>query len=610
MMFVKLCWRVKKIMNLLSQILSLLSKKDKRNFVLLFILSFVVSVFESISISAMMLFISTVTNFKFIEQTRYYRYINSVLGFSSTSKFILFLGITVVILYILRAILNIFHIFVTSRLSLGKGRDIALRIFNDFLGFYYPDFTANNSAHVSQALFSYCNAFASVCLGFVTLLSEFLTFFCIYFMLLWVNFKMTLSLTICLAAIVFFVVKLFSKKLSDAGHVNQKHAVDMSRVFTEAFWNFKLIKLHGNNQIFVNRFSNANYGILKANVFNNILQSLPRFFLETLGFLILVLMVVYVIFIYQDSSFIIPIVSVYALALYRFLPSINNVLASYNQVIFNKAAVSMLYEYLKTKPERLGQECICFKAKIELKNLSFYYNEHVCHPELVSGSMDNKNSKLILDNSNLAIYKGQRVAFVGPSGSGKSTLADLIMGVLRSCGGQILIDGQELTYDNLRDWRSKIGYIPQQIYLFDGTVAENVAFGREYDEQKLIHVLKKSNIYDFLLTQESFETRVGEGGVKLSGGQKQRIAIARALYGDPEILVLDEATSALDSKTEDLIMNEIYKFNEDKTLIVIAHRLTTIEKCDIVYKVSEGQIQLVRNNIAGQATQNLTLSNL
>ena len=321
-------------------------------------------------------------------------------------------------------------------------------------------------------------------------------------------------------------------------------------------------------------------------------------------------MVIYVIFVYHDPAFIIPIVSVYALALYRFLPSINKVLASYNQIIFNKASVGKLYEYLKTKPEILGNESISFGNKIELKNLTFYYNEPVCHPELVSGSLDNKNSKLILDKTNLTIYKGQRVAFVGPSGSGKSTLADLIMGILRVCDGQILIDGQILTYDNLRDWRSKIGYIPQQIYLFDGTVAENVVFGRVYDEQKLIHVLEKSNIYDFLFAQEGLHTMVGEAGIKLSGGQKQRIAIARALYGDPEMLVLDEATSALDSKTEDLIMNEIYKVNEDKTLIVIAHRLTTIEKCDIVYKVSDGQIQLVRNNIAGQVTQNLASSNL
>lgn len=580
-------------MSFLKQVFSLLSKKDKKIFVLLFILSFIVSIFESISISAMMFFISTVTNFNFIEQTRYYKYLNSFLVFPSPSKFILFLGVMVVILYIFRAGLNVFHIFATSGFAVGKGRATALRVYADFLGFYYGDFTANNSAHISQALFSDCNALVSVCLGFLNLLSELLTFGCIYSMLLWVNIKMTLSLTFFLALIVLFVVKLFSKKISNAGRSNQMHTEEICRVFNEAFWNFKLIKLHGNKETFINRFARGNSGIFKANIFYNILQSLPRFILETLGFLLLVLMVIYVIFVYQDSAFIIPIVSVYALALYRFLPSINKVLASYNQIIFNKAAVGKLYEYLKTEPEVLGCGKINFENKIELKNLTFYYNK----------------PKLILDKSNLIIYKGQRVAFVGPSGSGKSTLADLIMGILWACDGQILIDGQVLTYDNLRDWRSKIGYIPQQIYLFDGTVAENVVFGRPYDEQKLIHVLKRSNIYDFLFTQDGLHTMVGEAGIKLSGGQKQRIAIARALYGDPEMLVLDEATSALDSKTEDLIMNEIYKINEDKTLIVIAHRLTTIEKCDIVYRVCDGKILLERQISVQPLNQYQTLNN-
>lgn len=568
-------------MNFFSQVSSLLSKRDKKLFTLLFILSFIVSVFESISISAMMFFISTVTNFNFIEQTRYYKYLNSIFNFSSASKFILFLGIVVGVLYVVRAFLNFFHIFATNNLAIGKGRTMALRVYSDFLGFYYTDFTANNSAHISQALFSDCNALASVCLGFVNLMSEFLTFICIYLMLLWVNFSMTLSLTVCLAAISICVVKLFSKELSVAGRLNQKNTEDMCKVFSEAFWNFKLIKLHGNKDTFATRFSVANSGVLKANVFNNVLQSLPRFLLETLGFLILVLMVIYVIFVYKNPAFIIPIVSVYALALYRFLPSINKVLTSYNQIIFNKAAVIKLYEYLKTKPEELGNEKIYFKKKIELKQVLFYYNE----------------SRIVLDKADLTVYKGQRVGLVGPSGSGKSTLADLIMGILHSCGGQILIDGQALTCSNLSDWRSKIGYIPQQIYLFDGSVAENVVFGRSYDHQKLIHVLKKANIYEFLLTQDGLETRVGEGGVKLSGGQKQRIAIARALYGDPDVLVLDEATSALDSNTEDLIMSEIYKINEDKTLIVIAHRLSTIEKCDIVYKVADGKILIDCDNI-------------
>jgi ATP-binding cassette subfamily B protein/ATP-binding cassette subfamily C protein len=186
-----------------------------------------------------------------------------------------------------------------------------------------------------------------------------------------------------------------------------------------------------------------------------------------------------------------------------------------------------------------------------------------------------------LNNLTLGIEKGQKIAFVGESGSGKSTLVDLICGIYRPNSGKIFIDNVELDNSNIVSWRKKIGYIPQSIYLFDGTIADNISFGREYNEDKLIKVLKQANIYDVLIEKEGLDTMVGEGGIQLSGGQKQRIGIARALYGEPEILVLDEATSALDSETEKAIMDEIYKISEDKTLMIIAHRLSTIEKCDV-----------------------------
>lgn len=567
-------------MSFIKEVNSLLSSRDKKLFLSLFILSFIVSIVESISISGMMFFISTVTNFHFIGQTKYYKFITSMLGFSDSQKVILFLGIAVVCLYLFRGFLNIFLIWSTSQISLGVGRNASLKVFNNFLDFYYSDLSTSNSAHISQALFSYSNALASVSLGFVGVISELLTLFCIYVMLLWINFKMTLYLTLFLSLMVIIVIKFFSKKLAEAGNKNHKYVEEMYKVFTEVYWNFKLIKLHGNADGFMNQFSIANKESLRANVLNNLLQNIPRFFLETFGFLVLVLMVIYVIYVYGNPDFVIPIVSIYALAFYRFLPSVTKILSSYNQIVFNKGSVALLANFFQTKPEFLGSESICFKHKLELKNLTFYYNKN----------------RVILDRINFSLYKGQRIAFVGPSGSGKSTMADLIMGILKPCEGQIIVDEQYITKDNLRSWRLKIGYIPQQIYLFDGTVADNVTFGREYDEQKLISALKKSNIYDFLLMQDGLATRVGEGGVKISGGQKQRIAIARALYGDPEVLVLDEATSALDSKTEDLIMSEIYKVNEDKTLVVIAHRLTTIEKCDIVYKIADGQVEIAKRD--------------
>ena len=202
-------------------------------------------------------------------------------------------------------------------------------------------------------------------------------------------------------------------------------------------------------------------------------------------------------------------------------------------------------------------------------------------------------NKPILKNINLSINKGDKIAFIGKSGSGKSTIVDIIIGLYKPTEGNIQIDDDLLNDDNIKQWRGKVGYIPQSVYLFDGSVGENIAFGNIYNEKKIIECLKSASIYDFLEEKEGLSTLVGEGGIMLSGGQKQRIAIARALYLEPEILVLDEATSALDDDTEAKIMDEIYHLCKDKTLIIIAHRLSTIDRCEYIYKIENGEIKNV-----------------
>ena len=208
------------------------------------------------------------------------------------------------------------------------------------------------------------------------------------------------------------------------------------------------------------------------------------------------------------------------------------------------------------------------------------------------GYLDNKP---VLKDANIIIKKGERIAFVGESGAGKSTIADILMGLYTPNSGSVLIDNIALTEDNLKAWRSKIGYVPQNIHLFDGTVADNVVFSRDYEDAKLISALKRAHIYDDLLAKNGLDTRVGDMGIMISGGQKQRIALARALYENPEVLVFDEATSALDHETESKIMDEIYSIDKNTTLIIIAHRLTSIERCEKIYKIEKGHVFSIDN---------------
>jgi len=292
---------------------------------------------------------------------------------------------------------------------------------------------------------------------------------------------------------------------------------------------------------------------------------------------LLAIIVIYLILKYhQDIKGALPILMAFILGLYRLMPSVNRIMSAYNQIMFYSKSLEIIHNELIYEVEDLGDEEIEFNKKIECKDMSFEYIE----------------GKRVLDNINLEIKKGESVGFVGSSGSGKSTLIDILSGLYKPKSGKVLVDGVELNEKNVKSWRKKIGYIPQNIYLVEGSVAENVAFGEEIDEEKVREALKKANILEFLETHhEGIYTQVGDNGIKLSGGQKQRIAIARALYNDPEILVLDEATSALDNATEAKIMEEIYKLGENKTLLIIAHRLSTLDNCDKIVKLENGKIK-------------------
>ena len=338
-----------------------------------------------------------------------------------------------------------------------------------------------------------------------------------------------------------------------------------------------MIKLRGDEERIKKQFGEVSYGLVRTNIINQTLSQFPRLFLEAISFSLVSFIIIYLVFKYQtDISAAFGLLSMFVLGLYRLMPSVNRILSSYNSILFNLKSLELVHNDLIYEVEDLSDEEITFNEKIELKDVSFSYIE----------------GKEILSNINLTITKGEKIAFTGESGSGKSTLVDIIIGLYRPSNGTVNIDDKVLDEKNVKSWRRKIGYIPQTIYLFDGTVAQNVALGETIDEKKMVEVLKKANIWDFLKEHhQGLETKVGEGGVKLSGGQKQRIAIARALYSEPEVLVLDEATSALDNETEAKIMDEIYKVSEDKTLIIIAHRLSTLEKCEKVYKLKNGKIK-------------------
>ena len=563
--------------NFIKKIKVLLNRENQKQLASLALFSIIISIIETVGISAIMPFIDVSTNFQSIHENKYYSSIYIFFEFDSEIDFAIYFGLVLLCFYLFRAVANIFYNYQMTHFSHTLYALITQKLFRKYLSMQYQDYSTKNSSLLTKNIITEASLSTNVISAVLLMISEFLVIFFLYILMLFVNWEITLVFTFILAIMLLFLSKTISKKIKKLGENRAEIQSDFYELLNQFFGNFKQIKLQSKrwDKALVSKFNKIVNTYSHMNIVNGALAVIPRIFLETTGFSLIVLTLVYLLYSTQGNVlYILPTLSLFVLALYRLLPSVNRIVKGYNTIMYYHKSIDIIGSELQIPVENLGVKKVSFDKNISLSEVCFEY----------------KDQTQVLKNINLIINKGDSVAFVGDSGSGKTTLVDLIIGLYFPNKGEIRIDGLLLSDQNIQNWRSQIGYIPQQAYLFDGTVAENVCFGREYSKDYLIKVLKQANIYDFLQTKEGVDTLVGEGGIQLSGGQKQRVVIARALYGDPEILVLDEATSSLDEETEKRIMNEVYRISHDKTLVIIAHRLTTIKNCDKVYQIHNGNI--------------------
>jgi ABC-type multidrug transport system fused ATPase/permease subunit len=536
-----------------------------------------------IGVSAILPFINIASNFSNIHSNAYTEKVYTFFHFNSNINFVIAIGIALLIFYFLRSLLNLGYFHLLAKFSKGRYHLIAYRLFENYLGMSYRSFIDKNSADLSKAIINEAQNMTALISGLLLMLSEVFVVLFIYAIMLYINWKITLLISTILIVNAFFLTMTVSRAIKKAGISREEHQKKFFEIIQSSLGNFKMMKLTSSTESILEKFDHASSGYARANIRNETLSHFPRLFLEALGFGIVIFMVIYLVYKYQsDISGTLALISMFVLGLYRLMPSANRILSSYNQILFYKSSLDIIHNDLMYDAEKLQEVPIVFNQTLQLDHIYFEYNEE----------------KPILEDISITIHKGDKIAFIGESGSGKSTLIDLIIGLYRPKNGTINIDGILLDETNIKAWRSKIGYIPQSIYLFDGSVAQNVAFGKTINKTQIKESLRQANILEFLENHhEGINTMVGEGGIKLSGGQRQRIAIARALYGNPEILVLDEATSALDNDTEAKIMEEIYRISENKTLIVIAHRLSTIEKCEKIYPLQTYKDENRKNTI-------------
>ena len=561
---------------MLKKIKKLFSKNEMKKLLGITIFSIIISLSEVVGLSTIVPFMAIVTNQNVIFENKYLRLIYNFFNFRSTKNFIFYFGITIVTILLIKNILNIFFNYILVSFSQNSYYQFTCKLMENYLKYPYQNFVKKNSNDLMKNITSETNMLVNLIQSLLMLISEVCVVFFIYLVMLYVDLKVTLFVTIFMGINIFFIKHLILNKTKKWGMERSKVIEEYYQIIGSTFGNYKFIKLQSNDETIMNNFQNSCNKYIKVDKKYISSQPIPRLILEFLGFSIVVVLIIFSVMMYDENGLakIMPVISIFFIGLYRILPSVNRIIMYYQTILFYRKSLDIIVDELESEVENIENNPIEFNKNIELKDICFEFEK----------------GKEVLRNISLNMFKGEKVAFVGESGSGKTTLVDLITGLYKPKNGNVYLDDTKLEDKNIGYWRQSIGYIPQEVYLFDGTIADNVVFNREYNEERLIESLKKARIWEFLKKKEGIKTIVGDRGIMLSGGQKQRIAIARALYDEPEVLVLDEATSALDNETEEEIMKEIYDVSKDRTLIIVAHRLTTLKDCDRIFVISNGEV--------------------
>lgn len=573
-----------------KELLLIFNRKQKLQFIGLFIAIFIGSIFELFGVSILIPFMEVLVAPEKIMEKEYIRQGMDLLGITNHRQLVISLLVIMILVYIIKNSYLIILQYLQYQILWKNRLKMEIDIMKHYVKQPYMFHVKRNSAEMQRTILEDTGNVFTVLFNVFSLISEAITSVLLIVFLFATSKGITIGLLILLGAFLGLYFKVFKKRLFYYGKTAQKYGMEGLKCIHQIFNGIKEIKVYECEPFFIKEFCDGRkiqISMMKRGAF---FQQVPKYMLEMicvcgiLGILLLKMILG------VDASLLVTQLAVFAVAAYRLMPSANRITAELVSVFNHKASIDLIYHAMVSDNILTREE----KAKEELTTDITFDNHKDIVLENVSFSYPG-NEDVILEQANLRIEEGRSVAFKGASGAGKTTTADLILGILTPTGGTIKYAGVDISkMQNM--WYKHVGYIPQTIYLSDSTIKDNVAFGIENpDEEKIWKALEGAQLKEFVESRpEGLNLRVGESGVRLSGGQRQRIGIARALYNDPEILILDEATSALDNETEAAVMESIEYFKGKKTLIIIAHRLTTIEKCDEIYEIGAGEIKRVR----------------
>jgi len=572
----------------IKKLLYLLTSYERRRGMLLLTMILFMALLDMLGVASIMPFIAVLTNPEIVETNEILNTVykaSSIFGVENNQQFLFVLGIFVFILLITSLSFKALTNYAQVRFTRMREYTIGKRLLEGYLHQPYSWFLNRNSAELGKTILSDVSTVISK--GFtpmMILIIQSAVTLSLLILLILVDLKLTLIIIITLSLAYGLIYKFNKNLLNRIGKENFKAAQERFSTLTEAFGASKEVKVGGLEKNYIKRFSDPSITVAKTIALEALVSHLPRLALEAVAFGGMLLLLLYLMAQGGDITNVIPVIALYAFAGYRLMPALQHIYISLTRLRIVGPALDSVHNDLKNLQYKITDKVennLEFNKKISLNHIYYHYPNA---------------SRTVLKDINLSIPVLNTVGLVGTTGSGKTTIADIILSLLEAQQGTLKVDGIVINKHNQKAWQRSIGYVPQQIFLADDTVAANIAFGIDHkniNQEAVENAAKIANLHEFVINELplQYKTTVGERGIRLSGGQRQRIGIARALYHKPQLLILDEATSALDSLTEQAVMEAIHNLKYKITIILIAHRLSTVKKCNKIFLFEQGELK-------------------
>lgn len=580
--------------DLLKKLSAILDRGQKIRILGLMVLILIGGLLETASASLILPLVSAILDEEKFAENRYVMQIRELFGIESVRTFTLCMLGFIIAIYIFKAVFLILQTYLLARFANKNRARCTTNLLWQFLHRPYEYYLYAETSDIIRTIYGDMDNIFNLLLQCMNFASELVVSLCLGVFLLITDWKMCLLMVLLLGVLTLINVKVIKKHLNIAGEGSRITQAGMYKWILQGASGIKDVKVLRKEYYFTDRYSDSAEGYADNQIKYNVLTNLPRLLIEAVAILGILIYVMISMLMGVNIASLMTTIAAFAVAAMRLLPSVNRLNTYIANIAYFEPALDFIYENVNTKglseenvliihnPTEEYVPALTFKDTIELRDITFAYPN---------------TDKNIFTHADMTVPIGASVGVVGVSGAGKSTIVDIMLGLLEVKTGEILCDGID-AMEHYPEWLSHIGYIPQTIYMLDDSIRRNIAFGvddSDIDDDRVWAVLKEAQMMDFVKDlPDGLDAQIGERGVRISGGQRQRLGIARALYHNPQILIFDEATSALDNDTETAIMDAIDSLHGQKTMVIIAHRLRTIENCDIIYEVKDEKINRTR----------------